>query len=101
LKLIENQENYNCRVVTTSGDEYLVYANWLHNEKLDNWKGWVCDAGATRISIDQNFNIYSGECRNDSLGNALGEFTILENTVCKKDRCTGCTDDLVISKHKP
>ena len=36
----ENQENYNCRITTDTGEEYLVYANWLHNERLDNWQGW-------------------------------------------------------------
>ena len=97
----ENHENYNCRITTDTGEEYLVYANWLHNERLDNWQGWSCEAGATRISIDKDLKVYSGECKNDYLGSASDEFTVLEHTICKKERCTGCTDDLIVAKYKP
>lgn len=97
---MQNHKNYNCRVTTELSEEFLVYANWIHNEQLDNWKGWQCEAGASRLMIDKNFNVYSGECKNDSLGNALTDFTLLEHTVCKQDRCTGCTDDLIVAKHK-
>jgi hypothetical protein len=96
----ENQENYNCRVITDSGEEYLVYANWLHNQGLDLWKGWTCEAGATRLLIDKNLKVYSGECKNDLLGSAIDEFKVLEHTICKQERCTGCTDDLIVAKHK-
>ena len=97
----ENHENYNCRITTDTGEEYLVYANWLHNEQLDNWKGWSCEAGATRILINKDLKIYSGECKNDYLGSAVERFSILENTICKQDRCTGCTDDLIVTKKLP
>jgi len=96
----ENQKNWNCRITTDSGEEYLVYADWLHNEQLDFWKNWYCEAGSTRILIDKDLKIYSGECKNDMLGSALDGFNILENTICKQDRCTGCTDDLVVNKYK-
>ena len=97
---LENHENYNCRVTTDTGDEYLVYANWLHNEQLDTWQGWICEAGATRIMIDKDLRVYSGECKNDSLGSALDDFIILDHTVCQQPRCTGCTDDLIVTKYK-
>ena len=98
----ENQENYNCRITTDTGEEYLVYANWLHNERLDNWQGWHCEAGATRIAIDKNLEVWSGECHNDYLGSVLEDFVIFKhNSICKRDRCTGCTDDLILAKHKP
>lgn len=98
LKEFKNHENYNCKVTTESGEEYLVYTNWLHNEQLDNWQGWTCEAGATRLLIDKNFELYSGECKNDHLGSALGEFMILDQTICRQAHCTGCTDDLLVSK---
>jgi hypothetical protein len=100
LKEFHNQENYNCRITTDSGQEYLIYANWLHNEQLDHWTGWNCDAGVTRLLIDKDFEIYSGECKNDHLGSALKDFNILDQAVCKQERCTGCTDDLIVTKHK-
>jgi hypothetical protein len=101
LKEFHNQENYNCRITTDTGDEYLIYSTWLHNEQLDQLKGWHCDAGHTRLFIDKNFDVYSGECHNDHLGNALDDFSLLDHAVCQQQRCSGCTDDLVVAKHKP
>ena len=80
--------------------DLVIDINWLHNEQLDHWQGWSCEAGATRLLIDKDFEVYSGECKNDSLGNALAGFDLLESSICKQDRCTGCTDDLIVAKHK-
>ena len=95
--MLENHTNYNCQVTTETGEEYLVYANWLHNNDLDHWKGWNCDAGATRLLVDKNLNVYSGECKNDYLG-TTDSFDILDGAVCKQETCTGCTDDLIVAK---
>lgn len=100
LKEFINQENYNCRITIESGEHYLVFSDWLHNEQLDNWQGWICEAGATRLYIDKTLEVYSGECRNDHLGNALDNIELLEHAVCKRERCNGCTDDLVVAKHR-
>jgi hypothetical protein len=96
-----NHKNYNCTITTDDGQEYRIFSNWLHNNELDNWQGWVCAAGAERLHITAELDIYSAECRHDLLGNALKEFKILDHTVCTRLRCTGCTDDLAISKHNP
>ena len=96
--MIENHINYNCQVTTDDGKEYLIYANWLHNNGLDHWKEWICSAGATRLMIDKNFDIYGGECKNDLIGNALTDFNLLEQTICNRETCTGCTDDLMVAK---
>jgi hypothetical protein len=96
---IEDQKFYNCEVTLRNGKTYRIAANWMHNEKLDNWKGWLCDAGRTRVFLDKDLNVFCGECRNDMLGNLLGEWKLLqEPTTCKKERCSGCTDDLIINK---
>lgn len=76
----------------------MVYANWIHNEKLDLWRGYHCDAGLTRFYIDKNFDIWSGECQNDHLGNVLDTWTTKPNNRCQRDRCLGCTDDLLTRK---
>lgn len=94
----ENHPNYNCEIQTQSGQTYRVYANWIHNNQLDSWKGWNCQAGTTRLYIDKNLNVYSGECKNDHLGHGLDGFDLLDGTVCKQDTCTGCTDDLIVRK---
>ena len=96
----QDHENYNCIVTADTGLQRRVYANWLHNSNLDNWQGWHCDAGTTRFYIDSKFNIYSGECQNDFLGNVLTKWQTKNNNVCQQPTCTGCTDDLITSKYK-
>lgn len=95
-----DHENYNCRVIYEDGQQQLIYANWLHNQGLDHWTGWQCQAGSRRLHIDKDFQVYSGECRNDYLGSALTGIVLLEKTVCKQTTCTGCTDDLLVTKHE-
>lgn len=95
----ENHTNHNCQITLNDGDQYLIYANWMHNNDQDHWQGWDCQAGAVRLHIDKNLEVWSGECKNDHLGSALDEnFAILDGTVCRRDRCTGCTDDLIVAK---
>ena len=100
LKNWQDHPNYNCRIRLDDNREFLIYANWLHNEYLDQWQGWTCLAGARRLYIDKNLNVWSGECRNDFLGSASDEFNLLESTVCKQETCSGCTDDLLVAKTK-
>ena len=95
-----DHKNYNCEIFFDDGSSAKIFANWLHNNNLNYWKGWKCDAGVTRINIDHNFDVYSGVCLNDSLGNVFTDFDILEKNVCKRDRCIGCTDDLLVEKSK-
>jgi hypothetical protein len=99
---IKDHANYNVEVTTDSGATYRIFANWLHNEKQDFWQGWHCEAGATRLYIDHELNVFGGMCQNDSLGSALDpNFKPLDLTVCRQPRCNGCTDDLQTSKHHP
>lgn len=100
LKDWVDHPNYNCEVTLEDGRQYRVYANWLHNEQLDHWHGWHCSAGAQRVFIDRNLQVYGGECQNDLLGSAQETFDLLISTVCKRSTCTGCTDDLMVEKHQ-
>ena len=52
------------------------------------------------VDLDKNFDVWSGECKNDYLGNALKEWRPKNDTVCKQATCTGCTDDLITKKSK-
>jgi len=91
--------NYNVRAWDDQGDCYLLFANRLHNEKLVNWKGWHCHAGVDMIVIDFNLNVYSGECKNDLLGNLDSDFRLIENyTICRMPTCNNCTSDLKVEK---
>lgn len=86
-------------MITDDDREFFIYANWLHNNQWDSWRGWSCQAGSKRIFIDKNLEVYSGECENDYLGSALKDFRLLDRgTICKRDTCTGCTDDLTVEK---
>lgn len=97
----ENHQYYNCKVVLENNETFLLDANWIHNNQLDCWKDWSCSAGSLRLCIDEKFDVYSGECNNDYLGNLnTGWAPLSEPTVCKKDRCSGCTDDLLVQKQQ-
>jgi hypothetical protein len=100
LSKFENHSNYNCKITLNNGKEYQVYANWMHNQNLDHWKGWRCDAGHTRFYIDKNFDVWSAECHNDYLGNALGTWEPKFDTICNRPTCSGCTDDLLTHIHE-
>lgn len=97
--LLTDDINYNCVVTTEDGKQIKLYANSLHNNQLDQWKGWTCEAGATRLYINKDLEVYSGECLNDHLG-SVDNFNVLPNTTCKQDFCGGCTDDLIVTKYE-
>ena len=73
----KNQQYYNCEITLEDDTKYQVEANWIHNEQLDTWQGWECNAGHHRIMIDADLTVYSGECLNDNLGNILTDWEIL------------------------
>ena len=99
---LPNHSNYNCKVTTSNGEESLIYANWLNNEHQNFWKDWHCQVGTERFYIDQDLQVFSGECKNNYLGSILSDFEPLPNgTKCSRDRCNGCTDDLMTAKHHP
>lgn len=96
-----NHTHYNCEIILSDNTKYRVEANWLHNEHLDNWRTWECNAGHKRLMIDSDLTVYSGECLNDNLGNiTTGWIPLTKSTICKQTRCTGCTDDLLQYKRK-
>jgi hypothetical protein len=99
LTKFENHFNYNCEITTDTNEKYRVYANWLHNNKLNSWHGWSCEVGATRFYIDKNFDVWAGMCKNDYLGNALTGWELKSDNVCNQPICNGCTDDLLTAKH--
>jgi hypothetical protein len=100
LKKFENHSNYNCKITLDNGEQYLVYGNWLHNEDLDHWRGWHCDAGYTKFYIDKNFDVWDGQCQNRKLGNVFEEWNIVDNNVCQRDTCFVCTEDLIVKKYQ-
>lgn len=97
----ENHRYYNCEITLDNGEKYQISANWMHNNDLDHWKGWNCDAGYRRLDIDKNFDVYSAQCKNELLGNLFNEWSMYDSpSKCLRERCTGCTDDLLIGKQQ-
>jgi hypothetical protein len=100
--MFENHPTYNCRVTLADGNEYQMYASWLANNDQHHWQGWHCEAGVTRIHIDKNLQVWSGECNNDRLGDIFTGWDLFDgHSVCHRETCTGCTDDLLAAKWKP
>jgi hypothetical protein len=96
----KNHKFYNCEIELSDGNRYRVSAVWLHNSQLDFWKGWECSAGFKRLDVDMDFNVFSARCKNESLGNLFGGWKIHDKpSICRKDRCSGCTDDLLVEKN--
>jgi hypothetical protein len=92
--------NYNSKVTFADNTTALIYATRLHNEKIDYWKGWQCAAGVDSIYIYEN-TVYGGECCNDKLGVLTQEWELIDDyTICKLERCSGCTVDLMQKKQK-
>ena len=100
--IFNDHQFYNCKIKLSNHQEFKIEANWIHTYNLDLWEGWLCSAGQDRILIDFDLKVYSGECKNDYLGDLVGDWNILDNpTVCNKKTCTGCTDDLITTKQRP
>ena len=97
-----NHPNYNCQIILDNGEAYNIYANWLHNQNLDKWQGWHCNAGVTRVYININGEVYDGECKNSRLGDLHTGWNLKDedNSICHRTTCTGCTDDLIVTKEK-
>jgi hypothetical protein len=93
-----NHQYYNCRIYLDDQTEFLVDANWLHNNNLDQWQNWQCNAGADRIYIDPVGDVYSGECKNDHLGHIDQGWDLQQSAQCRRKTCTGCADDLLVAK---
>jgi hypothetical protein len=96
-----DHENYNGIVEFDDGRTLHVYGNWLHNQNLDHWKDWICDAGSTRLYIDKHLDVYNGRCQTLKLGSALTGFELVDHTRCPREVCVNCTDDLIVTKHHP
>lgn len=97
----EDELFYNCKIDLNTGESYLVTAYNLHGRKLDNWKGWHCNAGNTRLYIHSDGTVFNGECFTETLGNLNTNWNLLATpTVCPRNTCTGCTDDLLTTKYK-
>jgi MoaA/NifB/PqqE/SkfB family radical SAM enzyme len=99
--ILTADERSNAIVELANGESIAIDAVQLVDKNLTNFKGWQCYAGVERMYIDPQFKVYSGQCRNDYIGelfdNNLSLFT--EPTVCKQEKCV-CVADIFTTKIK-
>ena len=102
MKYLEHEENCNAVVTYDDGHQVSVYASSLVNNQLNQFTGWSCEAGVTRIIILPDLTVWSAECQNDYLGNLAAEsfFLLSKPTVCKQESCFNNPDDLTVKKFK-
>ena len=93
---------YNCTAYYDDGDQVNIFASVLNSNNLDNFKGWQCDAGYSRIYIHSDGTVWGGECENDYLGSLQDHsFQLLPlPTLCKKETCITSPDELMLKKFK-
>ena len=77
------------KVVLTGNYKAELFFNLIDNCELD---GKIFSGNCIQ---------YFGECKNDHLGSAISGFDLISHAVCQKEACTGCTDDLMVSKQAP
>lgn len=97
---IKHADNYNVVVLDDQGQEHLMHANQLQDWNLHYWAGWSCNAGVDYIYVTEDGRCWGSQCENDYLGNVNEHpIKLLTNpTICRQNHCTGCTNDLTVSK---
>ena len=64
-------------------------------ENINKWKGWYCWGGIDAFFIDQDENIYVGQCRRGFIGKLKDEYDLPDKPiVCPKDLCN-CSQDII------
>lgn len=92
--------NSDCTAILADGTEIDIESWDLWRNNIAYFQGWNCAAGMDSIVVESDFQVWSGVCRNDNLGNLMDEnFSLLkEPTVCVKNQCTTCIADLINDK---
>jgi hypothetical protein len=102
MTTLHPDNNYNSVVTYNDGTQIKVYSSQLVTKQLNQFQGWQCDAGCSRIFILPDTSVFGSECENDYLGKLSdNSFEILsQKTVCKKSACYNNPDDLMVEKIK-
>ena len=96
--MLEESRHYNCIAEDENGRLYKIHADQLRNKGMNHFLGWECDVGISRIFIDVDQTIWSGACHNTKLGEGTDWQLLDSPDICRRDKCSGCTDDLLIRK---
>lgn len=80
----------------------MYHANDIIKLKINQYKGWECNAGLESLMINWDGEVHRATCRvGGSLGNIYNDtFTIpTKPTICDRNYCT-CAADIPITKNK-
>jgi len=91
-----------CVVENNDGTPVFFHCNDIIKNKLNNFKGWSCNAGLESLMINWDGEVHRATCRvGGSLGNIYqGTFVIpSEPIICTRDWCT-CAADIPLTKEK-
>lgn len=83
------------------GDK-IIHANDVIKNRMNNFKGWTCNAGIESLMINWDGEVHRATCRvGGSLGNIYhGTFSVpSEPVTCTRDWCT-CAADIPLTKNK-
>jgi len=102
MTTLQKNEHCNAVVFLKDGTTIEVSTDQLHSKNLHHWKDWYCNVGVDSIFIDYDYTVYTGNCRNDILGNLYDKnFSLFKNPMkCKQQTCTSCASDLFSTKFK-
>ena len=95
--------NPNCRIDKDTLGDQIIHANDVIKLKLNQFKGWECNAGIESLMINWDGEVHRATCRvGGSLGNIYnGTFTVpTEPITCTRDWCT-CAADIPLTKVAP
>jgi hypothetical protein len=85
---------------TLVDDKDLYHANDVIKLHLNQYKGWMCNAGIESLMINWDGDVHRATCRvGGSLGNIyLGSFTVpVSPIICDRNFCT-CAADIPLTK---
>lgn len=83
--------------LTKSNGREQIFSNCrkIFLENINRWKGWRCWGGIDSFFINQEGNIYIGQCRKGMFGNLDGEYDLPDEPfICPKDICN-CSQDII------
>jgi hypothetical protein len=81
-------------------DAAHIHANDIIKLKMNNFKGWTCNAGLESLMINWDGEVYRATCRvGGSLGNIYnGDFNVPKDPIiCTRNWCT-CEADIPLTK---
>jgi hypothetical protein len=93
-------EGANTQLTLDDGSRMSVHSQVFTNLHLNNFPGWLCNAGKDRMFINVDGMVYGGMCRMVDMGDIRKEFKLSEEPVVCDGRDCHCMSDIIVKKWK-